>query len=146
MTKVQKATHEGILPVGELQIHCAVLKDGTRVISERGISKALGTKRGGSHWRRKKEGENLPVYISAGNLEPFLDTELRAQLTGLIKYQGRRGAIANGLEATILPKICDVYLKARDAGAILPSQAHIDVGVNTLPVEPLRGDYTSSQD
>src|SRR5438874_59315 len=70
---IPRASHDGTLPLGE--IPCAVLPDGTRVLSERGVTKALGGKRGGSHWRRMKEnptGAVLPVFLSANNLKPFI--------------------------------------------------------------------------
>ena len=67
-----KATHPGVLPIGDLELPCAVLEDGTRVLSERGVAGTLGGRRGGSHWRRKRSGSNLPVYISASNLDPYI--------------------------------------------------------------------------
>ena len=37
------------------EVPCAVLPDtGIRIVSERGLVKAFGGKRGGSHWRRLK--------------------------------------------------------------------------------------------
>ena len=40
-------------------------------------------------------------------------------------YRTTRGQRAHGYDATLLPKICDVYLKARDEKALLTSQQHI---------------------
>ena len=37
-----KATHEGELRIGDVSIPCAVLEDGTRVISQRGFARAIG--------------------------------------------------------------------------------------------------------
>jgi len=130
MTKeVPRATHIGELEIGNVTIPCAVLDDGTRVISERGVTKALGGKRGGAHWRRKKEakgGANLPVFISAGNLNPFIDRDLMVALTQPILFRpAKGGGVAHGVEATVLPKICEVWLRARDDHALLPSQLHI---------------------
>lgn len=121
-----KATHSGHLDIGEESIRCAVLEDGTRVLSERSTMTALGGKRGGSHWLRRKaqeDGQALPVFVSAGNLAPFISDDLRQKLTAPTVYGAGRGT--NGLPASALPEICDVWLKARDAGALLPQQAHI---------------------
>lgn len=124
--KIQKATHTGVLKIGEIELQCAVLEDGTRVISERGVTKGLGGKRGGSHWRRMREedGANLPVYLSAKNLREFINKDLETELMAPILYTSK-GKQANGLPAKLLPKICDVLLQAKDADKLHPSQAHI---------------------
>ena len=36
-----KATHQGVLKIGDRELLCAVLKDGTRIISQTAILKAL---------------------------------------------------------------------------------------------------------
>lgn len=128
--KLPRATqYVGKIKIGELIIPCAVLDDGTRLISERGVTKALGAKRGGAHWRRKKagrEGADLPVFVSSPNLIPYIDSDLFTSLQAPTKYLSRTGQkIGYGREATVLPKICDVWLKARDAGALHPTQLHI---------------------
>lgn len=126
MTKIRKATHIGNLQIGELSIPCAVLEDGTRVLSARGVTKALGGKRGGSHWVRKRGmsgGAELPVFISANNLKPFIDNDLAVALTEPIQHTlPRGGPPAYGVEASLLPQICDVWLKAQEAKTLTPTQ------------------------
>src|SRR5947199_3466048 len=125
--KVPTAVHEGVLKIGDLQIPCGHLEDGTRVLSERGVTKALGGKRGGSHWRRLREGgADLPVFLSANNLRPFIDNDLSLALKEPILYRSSSGGgTAYGRKAELLPQICDVLLKARAAKAIRPTQEHI---------------------
>ena len=122
-----EAAHEGTLKIGDLEIPCAVLEDGTRVLSERGVTKALGGKRGGSHWLRRKEGgADLPVFLSANNLRPFIDKDLEMALNEPILYRPKGGGgTAFGRKAELLPTICDVLLKARAAKALRPNQKHI---------------------
>lgn len=132
-----KASFTGEINVGNVTIGCAVLGDGLRVLSERAVSAAIGSKRGGSHWRRVKQGEDpsvkLPVYISAKNLKPYISKELAAALSNPILYRVQKsGAIAHGLEASLLPQICEVWLKARDAGVLMPSQTHIALQADIL--------------
>ncbi len=125
---IAKAKYKGSIRIGDIEIDCAVLEDGTRLLSERAITKAFGGKRGGSHWLRKKSGveSNLPVYISASNIRPFINEDLEKALNNPIRYRHAKGAaIGNGLESTLLPKICTVFLSMRDAGMVLPSQSHI---------------------
>jgi P63C domain len=132
------ATHVGELPIGEAPIACAVLEDGTRVLSERGMSKALGSKRGGSHWLRKRRaaeegGADLPVYASANNLKPFIPDELALALSKPILYRvPGTGMLANGIDATNLPKLCEVYLKARRAGVLTKPQERIAMAAEIL--------------
>jgi len=123
--KIKKATHMGVLKIGDSEIPCAVLEDGTRVLSERGFTKALGGKRGGAHWRRKRksgDGAFLPVYVSANNLIPYIDNDLATALAVPIKYSGPKGGIANGIPAQYVQNVCEVYLEARDADDLYDSQ------------------------
>jgi len=134
---IPKAECDGVLRLGELEIPCAVLPDGTRLLSERGVTKALGGKRGGAHWRRKKaggdDGANLPVYLSAKNIIPYISDELALALSNPVSYKSAKGgATSHGLEATLLPQVCDVWLKARDAKKILPSQGNMAVAADML--------------
>jgi hypothetical protein len=109
-----------------------VIDGGVRLLSERAVTKALGGKRGGSHWKRLKEGgANLPVYLSAANLRPFISSDLELALTPIL-YLPKQGAVAHGQRAETLPKICNVFLAARDAGALLPSQQRIAYAADLL--------------
>jgi hypothetical protein len=122
---VPKATHEDKpLKIGELEIPCAVIEGGIRVLSERAVTKALGGKRGGAHWRRMKlnpDGAILPVYLSANNLREFISSDLEAALKPIV-YRSKSGGTAHGLRAEALPGVCKVFLKARDAGVLHEKQ------------------------
>ena len=129
---IPKATHEGEIVIGDRAISCAVIEGDQRLLSERAVTKALGGKRGGSHWKRLKEGgANLPVYLSAANLRQFISRELELALTPVL-YLPQSGTTAHGQRAETLPKICRVFLEARDAGALLPSQMKIAVEADML--------------
>jgi len=121
-----KAAHEGVLKIGDVEIACAVLEDGTRVLSEREVTKSLGAKRGGAHWLRKGAGAELPVYLSAKNLSPFVDDDLQMALKSPLFYTPKEGGpTAHGLKADHYTKILDVWLKARLANALRADQLHI---------------------
>lgn len=117
-----KAEHTGQLHLGDVVIDCAVLPDGTRVLSERGVGRAL-RRRGGLYQRSSDSegGAKLPFYISSKALIPFISNELKVALENQIVYR-QSGGVAHGIEATALPKICEAWLKARDAGALIKSQ------------------------
>lgn len=138
LNKIPMATHYGEMAIGELEISCAVLPDGSRVLSQRGVSKALGRRHGGADYKRQEVedgGGKLPVYLGAKNLIPFISDELRAVVSNFVSYKmmGKTGvSVAQGVPASLLPQICDVWLKARDAGALLKSQLPIATRADIL--------------
>lgn len=129
----------GTIKIGDTEIPVAVLPNGVRLVAERGLVKAFGGKRGGSHWRRLRtdpDGANLPLVISAHNLRQFVDAkpELKQGLNERYLYRVKRqgGRAAYGLRADLLPKICDVFLRARDANALVPSQREMAIAADIL--------------
>jgi hypothetical protein len=133
---VEIAKYAGVIEIGDIGIPCAILQDGTRVLSERAITKAFGAKRGGSHWLRIKEDPNgayLPVFLSAKNIKPFINSELESALGRRRFYRERKGgAVAYGIEAPLLPKICNVYLAMRDRDALSSSQLPLSVQADII--------------
>ena len=69
--------------------------------------------------------DRCPPFLAARNLKPFVSNELVTASTPLTFQAPSRGPIAHGHRAEILPQVCEVYLKARDAGVLLPAQRHI---------------------
>ena len=120
-----KVTHTGEIEIGNLKIPCAVLEDGTRVLSENGITNALLGSRSGYSKRRtiasKAKGAPLPLFLAPERLKPFISKELvDGPLTPLNYIQNSRRV--TGFVAEVLPGICDVWLQARDAGALQTQQ------------------------
>lgn len=118
----------GELKIGDFTISCAVLEDETRVLVSRSVANVLGRKGAGAYWRKKKEAEKgalVPEYISARYLQPFISSELRAKLENPIVYVNQNNIVTQGLEATILPEICDVWIKARTKDALTSKQEEI---------------------
>lgn len=120
------ATHIGELKIGDVSLPCAVLPDGTRVISQGGVTQAFGPVVGG--WQHRKRAANehsgdLPSFLVAASLTPFISSELRTLVATPRKYRDPRGGpIRIGLEATLIPKVCEVWLQARDAKALTKIQ------------------------
>ncbi|MEZ4395178.1 MAG: P63C domain-containing protein [Polyangiales bacterium] len=118
----RKATHVGELTIGSLVLPCAVLDTGQRVVSYTGFQRVIGTGNPG----RKEEQGDVSSLLPAKNLQAFISEELREKLRNPIVYragaEGKGGNVlgytGHGLEARLLPEICDVYLKARDAGVL----------------------------
>ena len=68
--------------------------------------------------------DGIPPFLAAENLRPFITDDLLESTTPIV-YRSLSGGRAYGYDAVLLPKVCEVYLKARDRGALLPSQQHI---------------------
>ncbi|MEI9987929.1 MAG: P63C domain-containing protein [Aliidongia sp.] len=119
-----RATHPGTVKIGDLSIPCAVLEDGRRVLSEHGITTALGSRSGASKRLKRaaqRDGTPLPIFLAPSNLKPFISDELAAALFEPLQYRsGNR--VVSGFEAKWLPEICDVWLRARDAEALQTQQ------------------------
>lgn len=133
--KVLEAVYSGKLPIGDIELDCAVLDGGVRVLSERAVHRAFGSKRGGSHWKRAKQegGANLPSFLSAKNYSEFISKDLEVALENPLIYRSGGGATpANGIRAELLPEICGVFLSARRAKKLHPSQEHLAVQAEVL--------------
>lgn len=124
---ILEATHFGEIRIGDMELPCAVLADGTRLLTERGMSAALGRTRSGSHWQKKREhGAFMPLYLTSSNLLPFISNDLNKALNERVLYRATRGGrLVYGIRATALPEICDVYLKAREAEALWKPQISV---------------------
>src|SRR5258708_17621821 len=120
-----RATHRGVLRIGEAKIPCAVLSNGKRVITEHGITNAILGSRSGASKRLKKaaesEGALLPLFLAPKNLDPFIDNELRSGPLNPIVYDDENGT-EQGYDAIVLPAVCEIWLKAREAGALQKQQ------------------------
>jgi hypothetical protein len=134
--QILDAVYSGQLPIADLELDCAVLDGGVRVLSERAVHRAFGSKRGGSHWKRMKENEdgaNLPSFLSAKNYSEFIPNDLAVALKQPILYRTNAGATpANGIKAELLPEICGVILSARRADKLHPSQEHLAMQAEIL--------------
>lgn len=131
---VPQATHTGELTIGDLTIPCAVLEDGTRLLTERGVSNALGKTRSGSHWKKKREeGSSLPLYLTAANLRPYISDDLIEAFDEPFVYRSPYGGRPLvGIKATSLPSICEAWLRARDAGVLVQRQMPIAAKADLL--------------
>ncbi len=120
-----KATHRGELTIGDTTIPCAVLDDGRRVITEHGITSALGSRSGASKRLKRaaaSSGTQVPVFLAPTSLKPFIADDLIGQHLAPVLYRDGRRVVA-AYDANALPAVCDVWLRAREAGALQAQQA-----------------------
>jgi hypothetical protein len=118
--KIPRATHTGELHIGKISIPCAVLEDGTRVLTQEGFLIAIG-RSGKPAAGRGSSVEKVAPFLALDNLKPFVDSDLESSTSPII-FRPVSGGKAYGYKAELLPKVCEVYLRARDAGALLSTQ------------------------
>lgn len=115
---MKKATHEGILKIGEKELKCAVLDDGTRVLNQTGVYEAFNRKQRG---RRAKDpilelnGDQIqiPAFLAGKNMIQYIsEHEIRQILP--IKYLSKNGRESEGYVADILLTLGEIWLKARE--------------------------------
>lgn len=115
---VLPAGYTGDLTLGDTMLACAVLIDDngnpTRVISQSTMLAALGRS-------RRPKSVDAGTVLFASNLQSFISDELAEMLLNPITYITPGGNRAVGFPAAVLPEICEVYLKAKEAD---PSPLH----------------------
>lgn len=117
IAKMPKATHFGVLKVGDTETQCFVLDDGRRVISGRGLTAAIGMK-GRGQGAARISGHKLVKHNE--------NNELALAIDNPIKFVGKSPQGANipsdGYEAIVLQEVCESILSARDKGLLASEQ------------------------
>jgi hypothetical protein len=118
-----KATHTGTLKIGDTEIRCAVLSDGTRLLTQEGFLGALGrsTKPKG---RSQQVTDGLPPFLATKSLEPLISKEI-LDTTVPVVFLTATGGKALGYRAALLPKVCELFLQARTENLLTKQQMPI---------------------
>ena len=124
IAQLLKATHEGTLVIGALEIPCAVLDNGKRVLTQSGFMLALGRARQAKGRQYYDADVNLPAFLTAKNLKPFIPNDLMVT-SSQIEFRSSTGGVAFGYSAELLPKVCNVFLDANAAGVLSHTQLHV---------------------
>lgn len=120
-----KAEYRGVLKIGDTEIPCCVLSNGQRIITENGINAILGSTGGKSYRLRDSTGEGdsgpLPLFLASKALQPFIHATFEGMDLSTVAYLDN-GKELSGYAASILPKVCEVWLRAKDGGTLQASQ------------------------
>lgn len=117
------------LNLAGIMIPCAVIEslsgEPLRVLSESGITNAILGSRSGASKRLKKKAEDsgapLPLFLAPSQLKPFIDNDLDGGPLNVIEYlDGDR--VVRAYPAEVLPAVCEIWLKAREKGALQAQQ------------------------
>ncbi len=118
---ILQATHgdpDHPLRIGNIEISCYVLSDGTRVITNRGLQQSLGmAQRGGA--------QRIANFMATLESKGINCKDLASRIGKPIEFQVPGGGRAFGYEAEVLADICDAVLAARAAGHLQKQQLHI---------------------
>jgi P63C domain-containing protein len=109
-----KATHQGKMIVGDLELDCYVLADGRRLFHKRGMARALGMKSGGGNvFMRAVQRKGLGSEVSRKLLEKIEDPIVFKPLTQ---------DLAHGYDADVLVDVCKAVIRAEEAEKLTKSQ------------------------
>jgi hypothetical protein len=114
---IPEAIREGILPLGEIDLECYVLKDRRRVFHKKGMAQSLGM---------KSEGGN--VFLRAMNskgLGSIIPQKVWDALNNPIIFKTLRGDQAHGYEGWVLIEICDSIWEAGRQNKLGPRQGDL---------------------
>lgn len=134
---IPRAVVDGVIDFAGRPISCAVLDTKLRVLTQETMLTTLGRAgkaKGGKGSQQMLRIGGLPPFLAAENLLPYVSDELRQAATP-VPFRTVRGGKAYGYDAKLLPLVCEVYLKARDAhlealkdgrpGVLLPMQERL---------------------
>lgn len=114
-----KSICEAPLVIGDNEIPCAVLDTDVRVFSRRKLFSIMKLSSGGG----KNNEVNLPRFLQASNLTPYISKELMSM--GFIEYSPKSGRTAYGIKAEFLPMMCEVFINAAADGVLKKHQQPI---------------------
>ena len=109
-----KATHQGQMTVGDLNLDCYVLEDGRRVFHKRGMARSLGL---------KSEGGNAFLRsMTRKGIGSELGEKLIERIENPINFKPLTQDLGHGYEADVLVDVCKAIIRASDAHKLTQSQ------------------------
>lgn len=107
------------LQLAGVELDAYVLEDGTRVLSQAGLLRALGRNK-----RAATRSTSVPPMLQGAAFADLLTPEL-LEAARPVMFRTPNGMRANGYRAELLPQVCEVYLQARDAKTLAPNQEKV---------------------
>lgn len=123
LTQAVSGSPDRPLKIGEFEIECYVLDDGTRVLTQASFLLALG-RHPKANTRREGGAVPIPPILQSKALSSFITEEILEKARP-ITFTHPAGGRAHGYNAELLPVVCEIYLKARDAGVLDRQQEHV---------------------
>ena len=109
-----KATHQGQMTVGSLNLDCYVLEDGRRLFHKRGMARALGMKSGG--------GNVFLRALQRKGLGSEVGENLLTKIENPIVFKPLTQDLAHGYDAEVLVEVCRAVIRAEENKKLTSSQ------------------------
>lgn len=124
-SNVSKATvlAEGPVMIAGEEIPAFVLSDETRVLARAAFVRAIGRQGKVKGGRKYNQEFEIPVFLSAENLKPFINNEI-ARNSKPVAFEWN-GTEMLGYNAEFLMDVCNVFQDAERLGALRSNQMHI---------------------
>lgn len=119
-----KATHQGQMSVGSLDLDCYVLEDGRRLFHKRGMARALGMKSGG--------GNVFLRALKRKGLGSEVDELLFQKIENPIVFKPLTQDLAHGYDADVLVEVCKAIIRAEEKGKLTSSQESLSAQAKVL--------------
>ena len=118
-----KVLAEGPVEIAGQAIPAFVLSDETRVLARAAFVRAIGRQGKVKGGRKYDQEFEIPVFLSAENLKPFITNEIaRNSKPVVFEWNGKEMI---GYKAEFLLDVCNVFQDAERLGALRPNQLHI---------------------
>lgn len=125
-TSLPRASHRGLMPIGDVEIEVYRLHDGRRLIAKAAIAKALNLKsEGGNAFLRTVTRKGVRSAISE-DLWKKIENPIVFRYLDTDSGDGPSGT-ADGYEATTLIEVCDALIQARNDKVLAPSQKFLAI-------------------
>lgn len=126
---VPQSEYTGTLKIGNMELPCSVLTDGTRILTQSDFMKGMGMYYSGWVAKNMEVAESgtaeIPHFLAFKSLKPYINIHLSDLQSIVVKYRTERGALAHGIKAEIIPKLCDVWIDADEQSALGTRQKQI---------------------
>lgn len=123
-TGLPRATHQGKMLVGDIELDCYVLEDDRRVIHKRGMAKALNLKSAG--------GNAFLRSMTRKGIGSELDQKLVQIIENPLIFKPLNMDSAHGYDAEVLVDVCKAILRAEESRKLAPSQHFLAVQARVL--------------
>ncbi len=126
-TNLPRETHAGNLIIGTIELPCAVLDNGKRVLKTMAITRAFGSRKKTANSPAPAGQPQPPSFLAAEGIRAFISPELQAKVSAPLSYKPlfSGNPVAFGYEAEVLPSICEAILDAKRAGKLTKRQEHL---------------------